>query len=216
MAATYVTVAELRANLGIGSLYSDSTVEECAQSAEDLLNQYLWFNTAPVVATSLQDNVATLMLANPNAFAATQSIVVSGCGATFNGTHTITGTIPPTSGTTSLIPVFMYNYGQVNYPNGYSFVQYAKTAADQIFHKVLPYGVATGPDHKTQSYATTPAIREAAMILATQIWQARQTQQTGSVGMDGISASPYKMGYQLINLVRGLIQPYAAPASLVG
>ena len=216
MAAVYVTQQELRTNLGIGTLYSDSIVEECCQSAEDLLNQYLWFNTVPVVGTALQDNVATIMLANPNAFAATQSIVVTGCGATFNGTHTITGTIPPTSGTTSLIPVFMYNYGQVNYPNGYSFVQYAKTAADQVFHKVLPYGVATGPDHKTQSYATTPAIREAAMILATQIWQARQTQQTGSVGMDGISASPYKMGYQLINLVRGLIQPYAAPASLVG
>jgi hypothetical protein len=207
---------ELRTNLGIGSLYTDAVVEECAQSAEDLLNQYLWFNTAPIVGTALQDNVATLMLANPNAFVATQSIVVSGCGATFNGTHTITGTIPPSTGTTSLIPVFMYQYGQVNYPNGYSFVQYAKTAANQNFHKVLPYGVATGPDHKTQSYATTPAIREAAMILATQIWQARQTQQTGSVGMDGISASPYKMGYQLINIVRGLIQPYAAPASLVG
>jgi hypothetical protein len=216
MAATYVTTAELRANLGIGQLYSDATVEECCQSAEDLLNQYLWFNTAPVVGTGLQDNVATLMLANPNAFVATQSIVVSGCGATFNGTHTITGTIPPSTGTTSLIPVFMYQYGQVNYPNGYSFVQYNKTAANQNFHKVLPYGVATGPDHKTQAYASTPAIREAAMILATQIWQARQTQQTGSVGMDGISASPYKMGYQLINLVRGLIQPYASPASLVG
>ncbi len=216
MAATYVTTAELRSNLGIGTLYSDATVEEVCQTSEDLINQYLWFNTAPVVGTALQDNIATLMLANPNAFAATQSIVVSGCGATFNGTYTITGTTPPTSGTTSLIPVFMYNYGQVNFPNGYSFVQYAKTAANQVFHKVLPYGVATGPDHKTQSYATTPAIREAAMILAVQIWQARQTQQTGSVGMDGISASPYKMGYQLINLVRGLIQPYAAPASLVG
>jgi hypothetical protein len=216
MPAAYVTMQELRTNLGIGSLYTDAVVEECAQSAEDLLNQYLWFNTAPIVGTALQDNVATLMLANPNAFVATQSIVVSGCGATFNGTHTITGTIPPSTGTTSLIPVFMYQYGQVNYPNGYSFVQYAKTAANQNFHKVLPYGVATGPDHKTQAYATTPAIREAAMILATQIWQARQTQQTGSVGMDGISASPYKMGYQLINIVRGLIQPYAAPASLVG
>ena len=216
MAATYVTTAELRSNLGIGTLYSDATVEEVCQTSEDLINQYLWFNTAPVVGTALQDNVATLMLANPNAFVATQSIVVSGCGATFNGTHTITGTIPPSTGTTSLIPVFMYQYGQVNYPSGYSFVQYAKTAANQNFHKVLPYGVATGPDHKTQAYASTPAIREAAMILATQIWQARQTQQTGSVGMDGISASPYKMGYQLINLVRGLIQPYAAPASLVG
>jgi hypothetical protein len=216
MPASYVTVAELRANLGIGSLYSDATIEEVCQSSEDLLNQYLWFNTAPVVGTALQDNVATIMLANPNAFAATQSIVVSGCGATFNGTHTITGTVPPTSGTTSLIPVFMYNYGQVNYPNGYSFVQYAKTAADQVFHKVAPYGTATGPDHKTQSYATTPSIREAAMVLATDIFQARQVSQTGGVGMDGITASPYRMGYQMINRIRGLIQPYASPASLVG
>jgi len=112
MAATYVTEAELRSNLGIGSLYTSATVEEVCQSAEDLINQYLWFNTAPVVGTSLQDNVATLMLANPNAFVATQSIVVTGCGAPFNGTYTITGTIPPSTGTTSLIPVFMYQYGQ--------------------------------------------------------------------------------------------------------
>jgi hypothetical protein len=216
MPAVYVTTAELRSNLGIGTLYSDATVEEVCQTAEDLINQYLWFNTAPVVGTALQDNVATLMLANPNAFVATQSIVVSGCGATFNGTHTITGTIPPSTGTTSLIPVFMYQYGQVNYPSGYSFVQYAKTAADQVFHKVAPYGVATGPDHKTQSYATTPAIREAAMIVAVDIFQARQVSQTSGVGMDGISASPYRMGYQLINRVRGLIQPYSSPASLVG
>ncbi len=216
MPAVYVTMQELRTNLGIGSLYTDAVVEECAQSAEDLLNQYLWFNTAPVVGTARSNNVNTLMLANPNAFVTGQTITVSGCGSSFNGAVTITGTIPPSTGTTNLIPVFMYQYGQANYPNGYSFVQYTKNGADQNFHKVLPYGVATGPDHKTQSYATTPAIREAAMILATQIWQARQTQQTGSVGMDGISASPYKMGYQLINIVRGLIQPYASPASLVG
>ena len=216
MPSALVTMQELRNNLGIGTLYSDATVEECCQSAEDLINQYLWFNTAPVVGTALQDNVATLMLANPNAFVATQSIVVSGCGATFNGTHTITGTIPPSTGTTSLIPVFMYQYGQTNFPSGYSFVQYAKTASNQTFHKVVPYGVATGPDHKTQSYATTPAIREAAMIVAVDIWQARQVSQTGGVGMDGITASPYRMGYQLINRVRGLIQPYSSPASLVG
>jgi hypothetical protein len=216
MPASYVTVAELRANLGIGSLYSDATIEEVCQSSEDLINQYLWFNTAPVVGTALQDNVATLMLANPNAFVTGQSITVTACGTPFNGTYTITGTIPPSTGTTSLIPVFMYQYGQVNYPNGYSFVQYAKTAANQNFHKVVPYGVATGPDHKTQSYATTPSIREAAMVLAVDIFQARQVSQTNGVGMDGISASPYRMGYQMINRIRGLIQPYASPASLVG
>jgi ABC-type microcin C transport system permease subunit YejB len=74
MPATFVTTAELRANLGIGSLYSDATVEECCQSAEDLISEYLWHNDAPVVGTALQDNVATLMLANPNAFVTGQLI----------------------------------------------------------------------------------------------------------------------------------------------
>jgi len=62
MAATYVTEAELRSNLGIGSLYTSATVEEVCQTAEDLINQYLWFNTAPVVGTALQDNVQHLCL----------------------------------------------------------------------------------------------------------------------------------------------------------
>jgi hypothetical protein len=103
-----------------------------------------------------------------------------------------------------------------NYPTGYSIIQYAKTAADDNFHFIKPYGRALGPEHKTQAYTATPAIREAAMIVAVDIWQSRQVSQTGGVGMDGISASPYRMGYQLINRVRGLIQPYSSPASLVG
>ena len=61
MAATYVTKAELRTNLGIGSLYSDTTVEEVCQTAEDLLNSYLWFDSVPVVAAALASNVATLI-----------------------------------------------------------------------------------------------------------------------------------------------------------
>jgi hypothetical protein len=216
MPASYVTVAELRANLGIGSLYSDATIEEICQTSEDLINQYLWFNTAPVVGTARSNNVCTLMLANPNAFVTGQTITVSACGASFNGTVTITGTIPPSTGTTNLIPVFMYQYGQTNFPNGYSFVQYTKNGDDQNFHKVLPYGVATGPDHKTQSYANTPSIAQAAMIVAVDIFQARQVSQNGGNGMDGMSPNRYAMGYQLINRVRGLIAPYSSPNTMVG
>ncbi len=52
--------------------------------------------------------------------------------------------------------------------------------------------------------------------IALDLFFKRQVSQTGGVGMDGISASPYRMGYQLINRVRGLIQPYSNPNSLVG
>ncbi len=211
-----VTMAELRSNLGIGTLYSDATVEECCQSAEDLIQGYLWHNDAPVVASSISNNVATLVLSNPGIFTTGQSITVSNCGATYNGTYTLTGSFPGTTVPASIGTMFWSTYAFSSYPNGYSFIQYAKTAADDNFHFVKPYGRALGPEHKAQAYTATPAIREAAMIVAVDIWQSRQVSATGGVGMDGISASPYRMGYQLINRVRGLIQPYSSPNSLVG
>ena len=211
-----VTMQQLRDNLGIGTLYSDATVEECCQAAEDLISPYLWHNDAPVVGSSISNNVATLVLANPGIFVTGQSITVSNCGATYNGTYTLTGSFPGTTVPASIGTAFWSTYAFSSYPNGYSIIQYAKTAADDNFHFIKPYGRALGPEHKPQAYTATPAIREAAMIVAVDIWQSRQVSQTGGVGMDGISASPYRMGYQLINRVRGLIQPYSSPASLVG
>jgi hypothetical protein len=216
MAATYVTEQELRDNLGIGDLYPDSVIEECCQSAQDILNQFLWFDSAPVVGTTLQNNVATVMIANPAIFSTGQSVTLSGCGATFNGTYTITGTIPWSTGTTNLIPAISWNTNVWNWPNGYSFIQFAKTAANVNFSRVLPYGSAVGADTKTSTYATTPAVREAAMILAVDIFQARQVSQTGGVSIDGFSPSPYRMGNSMIGKIRGLIAGYQNPLSMLG
>jgi len=216
VAATYVTEQELRDNLGIGDLYPDSVVEECCQAAQDLLNQFLWFDSAPVVGTTLQNNVATVMIANPAIFTTGQSVTISGSGATFNGTYTITGTLPWSAGTTNLIPAITWNPSVWNWPNGYSFIQFAKTAANANFTRVIPYGSAVGADTKTSTYATTPAVREAAMILAVDIFQARQVSQTGGVSIDGFSPSPYRLGNSMIGKIRGLIAGYTNPGAMVG
>jgi hypothetical protein len=214
--ATYVTEAELRANLGIENLYSSDIVETCCQAAQDLLNQFLWFDSAPVVGTALQNNVATVMIANPAIFNVGQSVTLSGCGSTFNGTFTITGTKPLSSGSTLTIPYLGYNSYSFNLPNGYSFIQFTKVAADANFTRLLPYGSAVGADTKTNSYATTPAVREAAMILAVDIFQARQVSQTGGVSIDGFSPSPYRMGNSMIGKIRGLLAGYQNPGSMCG
>jgi hypothetical protein len=216
MPATYVTVAELRSNLGIGTLYSDSTVEECCQAAQDQINSFLWFDSAPVVGTALVSNVATVMIANPGIFTATESVTIAGAGSTFNGTYTITGTIPFSTGTSNILPAFNLQLNYFQYPQGYSFIQYAKVAANQNFRRVLPYGTATGEDTKTATYVNTASVREAAMILAVDIWQARQVSQTGGVGLDGFSPSPYRMGNSMIGKIRGLLAPYMNPNSMVG
>lgn len=216
MPATYVTVAELRANLGIGTLYSDATVEECCQAAQDQINSFLWFATAAVVGTALVSNVATVMLANPGLFTTGESVTIAGAGATFNGTHTITATLPFSTGTTNLLPAFNVQLNYYQYPQGYSFVQFAKVAANENFRRVVPSGTALGADTKTTAYASTASIRQASMILAVDIWQARQVSQTGGVGLDGFSPSPYRMGNSMIGKIRGLLAPYLSPNSMCG
>jgi hypothetical protein len=215
MAASYVTMAELRTNLGIGTLYSDPTVEECCQAAEDQLNAFLWFDSAPVVGTSLASNVASVVLASPGIFTVGQSITIAGAGSTFNGTYTITGTMPWSTGTTMSLNTAYYYPMMNQYPNGLSIVQYAKTASDQNFRRVLPYGSALGADTKTAVYASTASVREAAMILAVQIWQSRQVPNGG--GMDvAMGPAPFQIGNSLMARIRSLIAPYLSPNAMVG
>jgi hypothetical protein len=156
------------------------------------------------------------MIANPMTFTTGQTVTLSGCGSTFNGTYTITGTIPWSAGTVNQMPSLTFNQFNFNWPNGFSFIQFSKTAANVNFQRVLPYGSAVGADTKTNSYATTPAIREAAMVLAVDIFQARQVSQTGGVTVDGFSPSPYRLGNSMIGKIRGLISGYQNPNSMVG
>ena len=185
-------MAELRALLGITgiTLYSDATIEEVCQATEDILNKYLWFNTAPIAATALSANVATITTPTPHGFVTDQSVVISAAGATFNGTKTITGY------------------------DTYTFT-YAKTASDQTTHLVKPYGLVTGPNHAT-AYASVPAVREAAASLATTIWQARSAPGASVTTVDGFIASPYQLGNTVIAKIRGILIGYMSPNSMVG
>jgi len=192
VAATYITMAELRALLNLTgiTLYSDATVEEVCQATEDILNKYLWFNTAPIAATALSANIATITTPTPHGFVTDQTVVISSAGTTFNGSKVITD-------------YQVYNFS------------YAKTATDQITNLVKPYGLVTGPNNAT-AYASVPAIREAAAAMATNIWQARQAPGASVTTVDGFIASPWQLGNTLIAKYRGLLAPYLAPNSMVG
>ena len=215
MPATYVTSAELKANLGIGTLYADSIVEEVCQTAEDLLNQYLWFDSYPVVGAGLQNNIATLVISAPLSFVSGQTITVSGCGTIYNGSKVITSTWPFTNGSTTFPSLFNFPYTPGIFPLGYSIIQFAKTNADDNYHQIVPYGKAIGVDIKSTAYASTPAVRQAALILACEIWQARQSSQNNGMALDG-SISPWRMSNSLMAKIRGLISPYTSPRSMVG
>lgn len=216
MAATYVTAAELKTNLGIGTLYPDSVVEEVCQSAQDLINEYLWFNSYPVVGVLTQSGYGVAVLSVSTGFTAGQSIHLSDCGSQYNGDHVITSTYPYTQGSGTFPFFSFFPFNQFNFPRGYSMVQFALTGApNDNYHLIVPYGKALGTNYKETAYANTPLVREAALMIATDIWQARQQSNAGGISPD-FAPSPYRMGNQLMARVRGLLAPYISPRSMVG
>jgi len=219
MAATYVTVATLKSVLGVGSLYSDADLESACQTAEDILNQYLWFNQLPVIGCTIQNKVATLVISSPVGFTTGQTVNVRNVGSLYNGSRTITATYPWSQGSGSF-PLFTYffPYTYYTFPKGYSLIQFnlTGTPADENYRQVVPYGTVFGADTKESGYSSTSAINQAALMLAVDVWQARQAPSSGGVSVDGMTPSPYRLGNTMLAKVRGLIAPYMNPRAMVG
>lgn len=218
MAATYVTAAELRSALGIGSLYDNALLEDVAQAAEDLIKKQLWFNEYPVVGSAIYQGICTVVMSAQPTFVTGQTVTVTGVGAKYNGSHTITGTYPWSTGSATAPWYPWWPYSRTSFPYGYSIIQYTASdhPADENYHLVVPYGKVAIPAD-APDYANEPLINQAALMIAIDIWQARQQSNAGGISPDGsFGSSPYRMGSSILSRVRGLISPYLSPRGMVG
>ena len=187
------TVAELKATLGVGSLYSDATIQEVCDAADDALLPFLWKNENYNIAHSNTTTEGTLYFNEPvkDIYYVGQSVTVTKNSSPFNGTKTITA---------------VDNYS----------ITYAVTGSPTAteYHPVVPYGIVSGVTQNT--YATIPAVREASLMVCVSIWTARQTNSGNGMQPDGSMGSMYTMSSQLVARVRGLLAPYLDPRSMVG
>jgi len=215
--ALFVTVDELRDTLGVGTLYPDPTLEAVCQTATETLQKYLWYDAYPVIGGTVQSGIATAVISAPVDFTTTQTVVISDSGTKLNGTHTITATWPWSQGSGSF-PMFTYYfpYGYFNFPKNYSLIQWSTNQADMNYRLIQPYGKALGADTLETTYADVDSIRQAALMLAVDVWQARQAPSSGGVSVDGMTPSPYRLGASMLAKVRGLIAPYISPRSMIG
>ena len=191
MPATYVTEAELRTALGIGALYSSADVEEVCQAAENIVKSKLWFNRQPIISVSNTANTGSSFFGLPHNFYIGQVVNITGVGSHHNGNKTITKT--------SELSITYAISGNNNTPTPQ--------------HEIQPYGYASGTT--VIDYATVPEVREASLMIAVDIWQARQTSNAGGISPD-FQPSPYRMGNTLMARVRGLLADHLAPGGQVG
>jgi hypothetical protein len=186
------TVAELRAALGVGSLYSDATLQSVTDAADNVLLPFLWKNQQSIIAHSSDGTTGTLYFDVPidKVFYVNQSVTISGAGTKFNGSKTITAV------------------------SEYSFNVTTNHTVDNPYHSVEPFGIAAAETYT--DYTTIPAIQEASLMICVSIWTSRQTNSGNGMNPDGSIGNLYAMSSQLISRVRGLISPYLDPRSLIG
>ena len=189
MAASTPTIAELRSALGIGSLYSDAVVDECAQAAQDIVFSYLWFNNYNIIARECTATLGTVYTDTKHNLKVGDTVVIQNVAAHYNGSKTITKV-------TELSISFVIN-----------------NATAEAKHEVIPYGTIIGST--AIDYSTVASVNQAALMIAIDIWQARQASNAGGISPD-FQPSPYRMGNTLTARVRGLLAPYLSPNSLVG
>ena len=188
------TISELRVALGIGTLYSDSVLQEICDAGDNVLLPFIWNNTTSNIAHSNTASTGTLYFDEDviNKFYVGETLVVSGNGSKHNGSKTIT-----LVGTDSITYAITGNNNAVT-PR----------------HPVNPYGAVAGETYLDPS--TVPAIQEASLMICIDIFQSRQAPSSGGVTIDGYAPSPYRMGNTLIARGRGLLAPYLSPGSMVG
>lgn len=188
------TISELRTALGIGTLYSDSVLQEICDAGDNVLLPFIWNNSTPNIAHSNTATTGTLYFNEDvtKKYYIGETVVISGNGSKHNGSKTIADV-----GTDSIT---------------YAITGNNNTAAP--YHPVNPYGSVAAESYLDP--ATVPAIQEASLMVCIDIFQSRQAPSSGGVTIDGYAPSPYRMGNTLIARVRGLLAPYLSPGSMVG
>lgn len=188
------TISELRSTLGVGSLYPDATLQEVCDAADAVLLPMLWVNKYYNAGHSNTAHTGTLYFQEDvtKVFYVGQTVTITGNGSHHNGSKTITAV-----GTDSITYAITGN-----------------NIAASPYHPVQPLGTVAADTYV--DWTTDAAVQEAALMIAVDIWQARQVPASGGVAVDGYSPSPYRMGNSLMARVRGLIAHALDPNSMVG
>ena len=185
------TVAELRSTLGVGTLYSDATLQSVCDAADAVLVPMLWAPKWFSIAHSNVVGTGTLYF-NDNivdTFYVGQSVTIANSGSSYNGTKTITEV------------------------RDYSISVATNHTVAQAYHPIFPYGSVSTTTYT--DWTLDEAVQNAALMISVDIWQARTTTLSGSNLVD-FQPSPYKLSAQLLAKIRGMIAHALDPRSMVG
>lgn len=186
-----VTASELRAVLGVSSsLYSDAYLNDIIDTSENIILPMLVTYATRIEKVKLESNIAYFYTSTAHEFSAGQSVVITGCGTPFNGTHTVsTDENDPYVFTASI------------------------TNADIVEKYVIPAGTATLSGAST--YVGNANVENAVIVTSVEVFQSRTAAGGQIEGID-LTVSPFRLGRSLFNRISGILGPYIDTETMVG
>jgi hypothetical protein len=185
-----IDIDDFKAVLGVGDIYPDETLQGVMDSAELVLKSFLNLHRASIVGVELGSNLARFYTRSVHEYSIGQQVTIDRVGSPFNGTHTITRVFSNQFQAAITHPDITY---RINKPDGNCILEGQETYFDNI-----------------------PQIREAALMIAVDLWNARQSAQGIAQDATFAPGTPYRMGRSLVTRVSGLISGYRDPDSMVG
>lgn len=184
--ASIVTVAQLRAILGVSSsLFDDAYLTDVIDTAEAVILPMLVSHQSAVRSYKVEDNVAFIYTVRPHHFVEGQSVVIANVASTLNGTKTVTD---------KHISEYVFTYSLTN--------------ADIEYRDLIPQGTATLSGSSAASlYVGNSAIESAVLNTSVEVFQSRTAAGNAVDGVD-FQVTPYRMGRQLVQRVSSLLAPY--------
>jgi hypothetical protein len=185
-----VDLDEFRVTLGVGTLYPDEMLQQVADAADQLVDGLLDYNVSSIWGYEADNkNVITYYTYTDHSFNIGDNVIISGLSGNFNGTKTITDI-------------------------GIRWFQVTFTQAQLVTQKVKPFAKVKLAS-QTTLYDLVPAVREAALAVAVEIFQQR-TSPGGTIQSVDFTPAPHRLGRSLLTRVLGLLAPYMNMGGFVG
>ena len=166
-------------------MYSNEYLEQIIASAEQVILPLLVSYQSAIEEYRVTDDVVTFTTVRPNYFVEGQSVIVTGCGG-LDDTYSV----------------------DARASNVYQFTASVVAADSLSVIPVIPAGVAVlDGSSAADLYANTAAIKNALLVVSTEIFQSVVAPGGQIEGVD-FAPTPYRMGRSLTSRVMALLLPY--------
>jgi hypothetical protein len=182
----YVSLDELKTALGVGDLYPDATLHSVIDTATAVIKPFLDTQSVGITYARVDSGTVLFSTIQRHGFAIGQSVIVT--DTDYNATYTVTS------------------------KTDFTFSA-ATASADKPAYAYRPMGTATLSTATT--YDTVDAVRQATLMIAVDVFNARTTPGGQAQGID-FTPGPYMMGRSIISKVMGLIGRYRDVGSMIG